>query len=235
MLYPNTILQDKEEAATSQGQHSQGKSHVSESVQEQALTLCHGNRWGDTLQKELFQWRGFKSSSLVGKLKVRKVTCFELVPCSRQEMPPPLSSSCLKNPQMLRPHHCLQKSKCEVLYWNKIVWWGMELWAAWSQQVFILGLSFTGRRTIPEIRSVFNKPSDARAPSHHDVIESFDGFDPCIHSHPQLELLGTAISPTHWCPCTQHLEKGIRRKEHPWNNSICIKHLSCNCTIPTCH
>lgn len=88
MLYPNTILQDKEEAATFQGQHSQGKLHVSESVQEQVLTLCHGNRWGDTLQKELFQWRGFKSSSLVGKLKVRKVACFELVPCSRQKMPP---------------------------------------------------------------------------------------------------------------------------------------------------
>lgn len=34
-------------------------------------------------------WRAGKSSSLLGKLKVRKVACFELVPRSREKMPPP--------------------------------------------------------------------------------------------------------------------------------------------------
>lgn len=34
-------------------------------------------------------WRAGKSSSLLGKLKVRKVACFDLVPRSREKMPPP--------------------------------------------------------------------------------------------------------------------------------------------------
>lgn len=146
---------------------------------------------------------------------------------------------------MLRPHHCLQKSKCDFIYWTKTLWWGMVI--LWSCELldpnrFLSSaspchahMSSTGRKTIPEIRSVLNKPSDAASPSNHGVIQGFDELDPCTHNLPQLELLGTAINPSDWCPRTQHLEKGIKRKEHTWNNPICIKHLSCNCTIPTCH
>lgn len=44
-------------------------------------------------------WRAFKSSSLVGKLKVRKVAHFELALCSREKMPPPWAALVWSTPR----------------------------------------------------------------------------------------------------------------------------------------